>query len=71
MPVMNIRVVGVAVLHGEVGVPVAMFAAAAPLRVMRMLVVFVLAMFVCMLQHLVQMVMCMVLGEVQPHAQAH
>lgn len=69
--VVNVRVMGVAVLQGSVSVRVAVCTVVIPFKVMRVLVVFIMAVCVIMFQRLVQMGMRVVLGEVQPHAQAH
>lgn len=50
---------------------VTMVAAFTRLRSMRVLVVLIVGVFVFMLQNLMQVLMGMVLGEVQPYAQAH
>ena len=71
VPVVNVRVVRVAMGHCSVFVPVAVTAWAAPAWFMLMLMVFIMAVFVLMLHLLVDMFMPMVFGQVQPHAHSH
>lgn len=71
VPVVNVRVVRVAMGHCSVLVPVAVTAWAAPAWFMRMLMVFIMAVFVLMLHLLVDMFMPMVFSQVQPHAHGH
>ena len=71
MPVVDVRVVRMAVLYGGVRVMVAVCTTSIPFCVVRMLVVLIVAVFMRMLHFLVQMVMRVVFGEMQPHAQPH
>jgi len=73
VPVVNVRVVRMAMGHCSVFVPVAVTAWAAPARfmLMLMLMVFIMAVFVLMLHLLVDMFMPMVFSQVQPHAHSH
>lgn len=68
VPVMNIRKVWVAVRHGNVLVRMAMFAAA-PLHLVCMSMVFIVAVFVFMIHFFMGMLMRMALGKVQPYTQ--
>ena len=71
MPMVNIRVMRVAVPYGQMHVAMAVSSLAAPRKFMRMAVVFVVAVRVVVVQRLVQMLVSMVFGQVQPDAQAH
>ena len=71
MPVVNVRIMRMAVPHDWVLVPVGMPVLAAPAWFMRMLVVFIVAVLVLMRQRRVKVFMRMVFGQVQPHAQRH
>lgn len=68
---MNIGVMRVAVPQGNMRMQVAVFGVCVPARFMPVLMVFIMAVFVFMRQFLMEMLMFMVLGEVQPHAQTH
>lgn len=68
VPVVNIRVMRVAVLHRDVRMQVAVTFATIQWRFVRVLVVLIMAVFMFMLQPLMQVFMGMVLREVQPHA---
>ena len=71
VPVMNVRVMRMVVPDADVGVQVAVRGACVGARFMRVLVVFIVAVFVCMRQFLMDMRMGMVLGQVQPDPQSH
>ena len=60
----DVRVMWVSVLQGEVCMTVAVLAAATRFRVMRMLVVLIMLVFVLMFQHFMQVLMGMVLSQV-------
>ena len=71
MPVVDIRVVRVAMLDGGVAVPMAVLFPAGHARFVCMLVVFVMHVLVRVLQHLMLVLMGMVFREMQPYAQGH
>jgi len=68
VPVMNIRVMRVAVLHCDVHMHVAVPITAVPFGFVRVLVVLIMAVFMFVFQPLMQVFMDMVFCEVQPHA---
>ena len=71
MPVVQVRVVGVRMLHRRMMVPVGVRFARGGVRSMVVLVVFVMDMTVLVLKRLVNMLVFVLLGEVQVDAQAH
>ena len=71
VPVMNIRVMRVAVRHGDVRVQVAVIFIATQASFMRVKVVFIMAVLMRMLHHLMQVFVGMVFREVNPHTQSH
>lgn len=68
VPVVNVRVMRMAVFDGGVRVVVAVLTTSIPFCVVRVLVVLIVGVFMRMLHFLVQMVMRVVFGEMQPHA---
>jgi hypothetical protein len=64
VPVMNVRVVRMTVRHDEVLMKMAVLAAPTPPKPMGMLVVFIVGVFMLMLQFLVNMLVRVVLGKV-------
>ena len=71
MPMVNIRVMRVAVPYGQMHMPMAVSSLAAPRKIMRMAVVFVVAVRMVVVQRFMKMLVRMVFGQVQPDAQAH
>ena len=71
VPVVNIRVMGMAVLDGQVCVPVTVFAVVTPIQPVCVLVVRIVFMFMLVFQPFVLVIMGVVFSEMQPHAQAH
>ena len=68
---MDIWVVGVAMPHSQVSMRMAVLVAPIPFQVMLMLMVFVMNVFMPMLHFLMQMFMCMVLGQMKPDTKTH
>ena len=71
VPVVNIRVMGMAVLDGQVCMPVTVFAGVTCIQTMGVLMVRIVFMFVLVFQPFVLVLMGVVFSEMQPHAQAH
>ena len=71
MPMVNIGVMRVAVPYGQMHMPMAVSSLAAPRNIMRMAVVFVVAVRMVVVKRFMQMLVPMVFGQVQPDAQAH
>lgn len=71
VPVVNVRVMRVAVLHSQVFVQMAVPALAGQIRCVRMLMVFIMGMRMVVLQNLMQVFVGMVFRQVQPYAPSH
>jgi hypothetical protein len=71
VPVVNIRVMGMAVLDGQVCMSVTVFAGVTCIQPMGVLMVPIVFMFVLVFQPFVLVLMGVVFREMQPHAQAH
>ena len=67
----DVREMRVFVSNGGVAVQMIMGFAAIPLKIMRMLVVFVMRMVVDMFEGFMHMFMFVMLGKMQPHAASH
>ena len=67
----NIGVMRVAVPYGQVHMPMAVSSLAAQRKIMRMAVVFVVAVRMVVVKRFMQMLVSMVFGQVQPDSQAH
>jgi hypothetical protein len=63
---MQIRIMGMAVDHGRVPMPVRMRLARRRVRTMRVLVVLIMVMAVLVLHRFVRMIMFVPLGQMQP-----
>lgn len=71
VPVVNVRVMGVAVRDDDMLVGMAVLASATPVGLMYMLVMRIMTVRMFMLHFLMDMLMCMLLGQVQPHSNCH
>jgi len=71
VPVVNVRVMRVAMPYGDMLVQVTVFSTRGRLQCVRMLMVFIMRMFMVVLQDLMQMLVGMVFRQVQPYAQSH
>ena len=71
MPMVNVRVVRVAVLNCCVHVRMLVRSRTTPHKIMGMLVMLIVAVCVVMLQRFMKMLMHMILREVKPHPPTH
>lgn len=71
MPVMNVRVMRMAVPDGEVRVPMTVLYGFESVKPMLMLMVLVMDVLVLMFQNIMQVFMVMMFSEVKPYTQPH
>ena len=71
VPMVDVRVMRMLVRQGKVGMLMTVWFGAIPRRLMRVLMVRIVHMAMCMYQRLMGVLVCVPLGQVQPHPQRH